>query len=68
MVYLRWPSNAASTIGILVAVSLFISGVMRVTLSLAFRNAMAAGPEEKIETIHLQRNIGCTIERPSLEL
>jgi uncharacterized membrane protein HdeD (DUF308 family) len=46
MIYVRWPSNAASTIGILVAVSLFTAGVTHVMLSLAARSSMAAGPKD----------------------
>jgi len=46
IICLRWPSNAASTIGILVAVSLFACGVTHVMLSLPVRNALAAGTRE----------------------
>jgi len=42
MIYLQWPSSSAWAIGTLVGVSLIISGVTRVMLSLAVRNATAA--------------------------
>jgi len=37
MIYLQWPSSSAWAIGILVGVSMIISGVTRVMLSLALR-------------------------------
>jgi len=39
MIYLRCPSSSAWAIGTLVGVSMIISGVTRVTLSLAVRKA-----------------------------
>ena len=42
MIYLQWPSSSAWAIGTLVGVSLIISGITRVMLSLAVRNATAA--------------------------
>jgi uncharacterized membrane protein HdeD (DUF308 family) len=42
MIYLQWPSSSAWAIGILVGVSMIISGVTRVMLSLAVRKASAA--------------------------
>ena len=42
MIYLQWPSSSAWAIGILVGVSMIISGVTRVILSLAVRKATAA--------------------------
>jgi uncharacterized membrane protein HdeD (DUF308 family) len=39
MIYLQWPSSSAWAIGILVGVSMIISGVTRVMLSLAVRQA-----------------------------
>ncbi len=42
MIYLQWPSSSAWAIGILVGVSMIISGVTRVMLSLAVRQATAA--------------------------
>jgi len=42
MIYLQWPSSSAWAIGILVGVSMIISGVTRVMLSLAVRKAAAA--------------------------
>jgi len=42
MIYLQWPSSSAWAIGILVGVSMIISGVTRVMLSLAVRKATAA--------------------------
>ncbi|MFZ0796643.1 MAG: DUF308 domain-containing protein [Terriglobales bacterium] len=39
MIYLQWPSSSAWAIGILVGVSMIISGVTRVMLSLALRKA-----------------------------
>jgi len=42
MIYLQWPSSSAWAIGILVGVSMIISGVSRVMLSLAVRKATAA--------------------------
>jgi uncharacterized membrane protein HdeD (DUF308 family) len=44
MIYLQWPSSSAWAIGILVGVSMIISGVSRVMLSLAVRKATAAVP------------------------
>ena len=42
LIYLQWPSSSAWAIGTLVGVSLIISGITRVMLSLAVRNATAA--------------------------
>ncbi|HMD16520.1 MAG TPA: DUF308 domain-containing protein [Terriglobales bacterium] len=42
MIYLQWPSSSAWAIGILVGVSMIISGVTRVMLSLTVRKATAA--------------------------
>jgi uncharacterized membrane protein HdeD (DUF308 family) len=42
MIYLQWPSSTAWAIGILVGVSMIISGVTRVMLSLAVRKTAAA--------------------------
>jgi len=39
MIYMQWPSSSAWAIGILVGVSMIISGVTRVMLSLAARKA-----------------------------
>lgn len=39
MIYMQWPSSSAWAIGTLVGVSLIVSGVTRVMLSLAVRNA-----------------------------
>ncbi len=39
MIYMQWPSSAAWAIGILVGVSMLISGVTRVAMSLAVRRA-----------------------------
>jgi uncharacterized membrane protein HdeD (DUF308 family) len=39
MIYRQWPSSSAWAIGTLVGVSMIISGVTRVMLSLAVRNA-----------------------------
>src|SRR5580704_4836511 len=39
MIYLQWPSSSAWAIGILVGVSMIISGVTRVMLSLSVRRA-----------------------------
>jgi uncharacterized membrane protein HdeD (DUF308 family) len=41
MIYRQWPSSSAWAIGTLVGVSLILSGVTRVFLSLAVRNALA---------------------------
>jgi uncharacterized membrane protein HdeD (DUF308 family) len=41
MIYLQWPSSAAWAIGVLVGVSLIISGLTRVMLSLAVRKVAA---------------------------
>jgi uncharacterized membrane protein HdeD (DUF308 family) len=43
MIYLQWPSSSAWAIGILVGVSLIMSGVSRVMLSLAARRGTGAG-------------------------
>ena len=42
MIYLQWPSSSAWAIGVLVGVSMIISGVTRVMLSLAVRKVAAA--------------------------
>ena len=42
MIYLQWPSSSAWAIGILVGVSMIISGVTRVLLSLAMRKVTTA--------------------------
>jgi uncharacterized membrane protein HdeD (DUF308 family) len=42
LIYLQWPSSSGWAIGTLVGVSMIISGVTRVMLSLAVRNAAAA--------------------------
>jgi len=42
MIYLQWPSSSAWAIGILVGVSMIISGLTRVMLSLAVRKATSA--------------------------
>ncbi|MGA7220370.1 MAG: DUF308 domain-containing protein [Candidatus Sulfotelmatobacter sp.] len=39
MIYMQWPSSAAWAIGILVGVSMLISGATRVAMSLAVRRA-----------------------------
>ena len=39
MIYLQWPSSSAWAIGILVGVSMIISGVTRIGMSLAVRSA-----------------------------
>jgi uncharacterized membrane protein HdeD (DUF308 family) len=41
MIYLQWPSSAAWAIGVLVGVSMIISGLTRVMLSLAVRKVAA---------------------------
>jgi uncharacterized membrane protein HdeD (DUF308 family) len=43
MIYLQWPSSAVWAIGVLVGVSMIISGVTRVMLSLAVRKVAAVG-------------------------
>jgi uncharacterized membrane protein HdeD (DUF308 family) len=42
MIYMQWPSSSAWAIGILVGVSMIISGVTRISLSLALRKAVTA--------------------------
>jgi len=42
MIYLQWPSSSAWAIGVLVGVSMIISGVTRVMLSLAVRKATSS--------------------------
>jgi uncharacterized membrane protein HdeD (DUF308 family) len=42
MIYLQWPSSSAWAIGTLVGISLIFSGVARVMMSFAARNAPAA--------------------------
>ena len=42
MIYMQWPSSSGWAIGILVGVSMIISGVTRVMLSLAARKATTA--------------------------
>jgi uncharacterized membrane protein HdeD (DUF308 family) len=42
MIYLQWPSSSVWAIGVLVGVSMIISGVTRVMLSLAVRKAQTA--------------------------
>ena len=46
MIYMQWPSSSAWAIGVLVGVSMIISGVARVMLSLAVRKAASSGPTE----------------------
>jgi uncharacterized membrane protein HdeD (DUF308 family) len=46
MIYAQWPSSSAWAIGLLVGVSMIISGVTRVMLSLAVRKAASSGPTE----------------------
>jgi uncharacterized membrane protein HdeD (DUF308 family) len=45
MIYMQWPSSSAWAIGTLVGVSLILSGISRVSLSLAVRRAVAAPSE-----------------------
>jgi uncharacterized membrane protein HdeD (DUF308 family) len=45
MIYGQWPSSSAWAIGTLVGVSLILSGVTRVFMSLAVRNALATVSE-----------------------
>ena len=42
MIYMQWPSSSVWAIGVLVGVSMIISGVTRVMLSLAVRKVTAA--------------------------
>jgi uncharacterized membrane protein HdeD (DUF308 family) len=42
MIYMQWPLSSFWAIGILVGVSMIISGVSRVMLSLAVRKATTA--------------------------
>jgi len=42
MIYMQWPSSSAWAIGVLVGVSMIISGLTRVMLSLAVRKVAAA--------------------------
>jgi uncharacterized membrane protein HdeD (DUF308 family) len=42
MIYLQWPMSSAWAIGVLVGVSMIISGVTRVMLSLAVRKVTTA--------------------------
>jgi uncharacterized membrane protein HdeD (DUF308 family) len=42
MIYMQWPSSSAWAIGVLVGVSMIISGVTRVMLSLAVRKVTTA--------------------------
>src|SRR5216684_345856 len=44
MIYMQWPSSSAWAIGVLVGVSMIISGVTRVMLSLAVRKLTTAVP------------------------
>ena len=41
MIYLQWPWSAVWAIGVLVGMSMIISGVTRVMLSLAVRKVVA---------------------------
>jgi uncharacterized membrane protein HdeD (DUF308 family) len=43
MIYLQWPSSSLWAIGVLVGVSMIISGVTRIMLSLAVRKVAAVG-------------------------
>ncbi len=43
MIYFQWPSSAVWAIGILVGVSMIISGLTRVMLSLSVRKVSAVG-------------------------
>jgi uncharacterized membrane protein HdeD (DUF308 family) len=40
MIYMQWPSSSVWAIGTLVGVSMIISGVTRISLSLALRKAV----------------------------
>jgi uncharacterized membrane protein HdeD (DUF308 family) len=42
MIYMQWPMSSAWAIGVLVGVSMIISGVTRVMLSLAVRKVTTA--------------------------
>ncbi|MGB2605111.1 MAG: DUF308 domain-containing protein, partial [Candidatus Sulfotelmatobacter sp.] len=42
MIYMQWPSSSVWAIGILVGVSLMISGATRIGMTLALRRAMTA--------------------------
>ncbi len=42
MIYMQWPSSSVWAIGILVGVSLMISGATRIGMTLALRRAMSA--------------------------
>ena len=42
MIYMQWPSSSLWAIGILVGVSLMISGISRIGMTLAVRRALAA--------------------------
>jgi uncharacterized membrane protein HdeD (DUF308 family) len=46
MIYVQWPSSTAWAIGILVGVSMIMSGISRVMLTLAARKeiGVATGP------------------------
>jgi len=43
MIYVQWPSSSVWAIGVLVGVSMIISGVTRIMLSLAVRKVAAVG-------------------------
>jgi uncharacterized membrane protein HdeD (DUF308 family) len=45
MIYMRWPSSSAWAIGTLVGVSMILSGIARVSLSLAVRRVVATPSE-----------------------
>jgi len=45
MIYMQWPSSSAWAIGTLVGVSMILSGIARVSLSLAVRRVVATPSE-----------------------
>jgi uncharacterized membrane protein HdeD (DUF308 family) len=45
LIYAQWPSSSVWAIGILVGVSLMISGATRIAMTLAVRRAVISGVE-----------------------
>jgi uncharacterized membrane protein HdeD (DUF308 family) len=48
MIYMQWPSSAMWAIGLLVGISMMISGITRIAMSLAIRNAESITASTKL--------------------
>ncbi len=48
MIYMQWPSSAMWAIGLLVGISMMVSGITRIAMSLAIRNAESMTASTKL--------------------